>query len=134
MKTKEKLKLDQSLLKNHFYNTFVLLQWIEQNAMMHDTEVEVDHEIIPTTYTIFHKTDIVLHTEIGLIVTKVLLLHTTLDQDMTTVKETRDLIAFLIDPHTDHLIDVTFVTDIDHAHIQEMITILQDIHLLLDHL
>ena len=134
MKTKEKLRLDQSLFKNRFYNTFVLLQLIEQNAMMHDTKVELHHKIIPTTYTIIHKTDIVLHIEIDLIIIKVLLLHTTLDQDMTTIKETRDLIALFIDPHTDHFIEATFVTDIDHAHIQEIITILQHIHLLLHHL
>ena len=42
---------------------------------------------------------------------------------MTNIQETRDLLALLIDPHTGHLIDVTLVTDIDHAHIRELITI-----------
>ena len=65
--------------------------------------------------------------------TKVLLLHNTLDHDMPTTKETRDLIALLIDPHIDHLIDVTLVTDIAHSHIQEIQTILRNIHLLFDH-
>ena len=65
--------------------------------------------------------------------TTVLLLPTTLDHDMTTTKDTRDLIALLIDPHIDHLIYVTLVTDIDHAQIQDIITILPNKHLLLDH-
>ena len=46
---------------------------------------------------------------------KVLLLHTTLDHDMTITKKTRDLIALLMDPHSDQLIDVTLIKDIDHA-------------------
>ena len=49
---------------------------IEQIAMIHDTEVEVHHEIILTTITKIHKTDIVLHLEIDLVMTKVLFLHT----------------------------------------------------------
>ena len=69
--------LDQNPPKNHLYNTFVLLQMIEQNAVIHNTEVEVHHEKILTTNTIIHKTDIVLHLEIDLVMTKILL-HTTL--------------------------------------------------------
>ena len=120
-KTKEKPILDQKILKNHLYNTFVLLQMIEQNVMIHDTEVEVHQEILLSTKTTLQKTDIALHLEIDLVIlvmTKVLL-QTTLDHDMTTTKETRDLIAVLIDLHTNHLIDVTIVTDIDHAHTTE---------------
>ena len=120
--------LDPNLLKNHLYSTFVLPQMIEQNAAIHDTEVEVHNEIILQTNTIIYQTDIVLHLESDLVLTKVLLLHTTLDHDMTTTKETRDLIALLIDLRTDHLIDVTLVIDIDHANIQEIIIILQNIH------
>ena len=93
--------------------------------MIHDTEVEVHHEINLTTTTI-HKTDIALQLEIDLDMTKVLLIHTTLDHDMTTTKDTRDLIALLIYPHADDLINVTLVTDTDHAHIQEITT---DLHL-----
>ena len=129
-KTKGKLTLDPNLLKNHLYNNSVLIAFIEQNAMIHDTEVEVHHEINLTTTTI-HKTDIALQLEIDLDMTKVLLIHTTLDHDMTTTKETRDLIALLIDPHTDDLINVTPVTDTDHAHIQEITT---DLHFFSDHL
>ena len=133
-KTKEKPMLHPNLLENHLYSTFVLPQMIEQNAMIHDTEVEVHHEIILSINAIIHKIDIVLHLEIGLIMTKVLLFHTTLDHDMTTTKKIGNLIALLMDPHTYHLIDVPLVTDIDHAHIQEITLILQDMHLLLDHL
>ena len=51
---------------------------------------------------------------------------------MTFINKARDFIALSIDPHTDHLIDMTRVTDIFHAHNQEIITILQDKHLFLD--
>ena len=124
--------LDQNLLKSHLYSTFVLPQTTEQNHMIHAIEVEVIHEII-ITKTI-HKADIALHLEIGLVMTRVLLLHNTLDHDMTIIKEIRDPIALLTDLRTDPLIDMTLVTDIDHARIQEITTILQSTHLLLDHL
>ena len=52
---------------------------------------------------------------------------------MTIIKETRDLIGLFIDPHTNHLTDVTPVTDIDHAHTLEII-ILHATYPLLDHL
>ena len=110
--TKEKPMLDQNRLNNQLYSTFVLPRMIEQNAMIHDTEVEVHHGIILTTYTIIHKTDIVLHIEIDLVIPKVVPLHTTLDHDLTTTKETRDLLALFVDPHKDHLTDVTLVADI----------------------
>ena len=76
---------------------------------------------------------IALHLEIDLVMTRVLLLHNTLNQDITIIKETRDLTVLFIDPLTNNLIDAILVTDSDHAHIQE-ITVLQDAHLLLDHL
>ena len=41
---------------------------------------------------------------------------------MTIIKEILDLIALLIDPPTNHLTDMTLVTDIDHAHILETTT------------
>ena len=104
--------LDQNRLNNQLYSTFVLPRMIEQNAMIHDTEVEVHHGIILTTNTIIHKTDIVLHIEIDLDIPKVVPLHTTLDHDLTTTKETRDLLALFVDPHKDHLTDVTLVADI----------------------
>ena len=84
MKTKEMLMLDQNLLRNHLYNTFVLLVMTEQNDMIHNIGVELHHEVTIITTTI-HKTDIALHLEIGLVMTRVLLLHKTLDHDLTTI-------------------------------------------------
>ena len=50
---------------------------------------------------------------------------------MTIKKDSRDHIALLIDTHTNHLIDVTPVTDSDHAHFLE-IKFLHDIPLPFD--
>ena len=66
--------------------------------------------------------------------TRILLLHITHNHDMTNINETRDLNTLLTDHLTNHLIDVILVADIDHAHIQDITTILQVTHLLLDHL
>ena len=66
--------------------------------------------------------------------TRVLLLHNTRDHDMTIIKEIRDPIALFTDLLTDPLIDMTLVTDIDYARIQEITTMLRDTHLPLDHL
>ena len=75
--------LNQNLHKNHSFSTFVLLPMTEQNTMIIDTEVEVPHETTLTT-KIIPKTDTVLHLEIetDFVMTKVLLRHTTPDQDM----------------------------------------------------
>ena len=100
---------------------------IEQNDMIHDIEVEVHQERIIITKLTAHKTFTALYLEIILVMTKVLLLHITLDHDMTILKDTRDLIALFINPHTNQLIDVTLITEIDHVHILEM-TILHDTH------
>ena len=64
--------------------------------------------------------------------TKVLLLQNTLDHNMTTINEIHDPIALLTDLLTDPLTDNTPVIDIDHARIQEISKILQDIHLHID--
>ena len=100
--------------------------------MIHDIEAEVHQEIIKTKI-IFHKTDTVLPLEIVLVMTNTLLLDNALVRGITIIKETHDLIALLIDPPTNHRIDVTLVTDIDHAHILE-ITILHNTKLPSDHL
>ena len=94
MKTKEMLMQNQNLLRNHLYNTFVLPQTTEQN----DIEVEVNHEKNFIPKTTIHKIDIDLQLEIDLVMTKILLLHNTLDQEMTIINATRALIALLIDP------------------------------------
>ena len=96
---------------------------IEQNTIIIDIEVEVPRETTLTTKTI-HKTDTVLHLEIDLVMTKVLLLHNTLDHDITVLHT---------DPHTDLLIDTILVLDTDHAPIPE-ITNLQNIQIHRDHL
>ena len=54
---------------------------------------------------------------------KVLLLHNTLDHDMTTINEIHDSIALLTDLLTDTLTDMTLVIDIDHARVEEITTI-----------
>ena len=70
MKTKEMHMLDRKLLKCQLYSTFVLPQTTEKNDMIHIIEVEVIHEIIITTKIQIHKTDIALHSEIDLVMTK----------------------------------------------------------------
>ena len=116
--------LDQNLHKNHSFSTFVLLPMTEQNTMIIDTEVEVPHETTLTT-KIIHKTDTVPHLEIDeietdFVMTKVLLLHTTPDQDMIHTNVILDLTVLLPDLLIDPHIDETLVLDTDHAHIQEI--------------
>ena len=124
--------LDQNLHKNHLYSTFVILPMIEQNTMIIDTEVEVLHETTLTTKPI-HQIDTVLHLEIDLAMTKVLLLHNTLDHDMILTNVIPGLIAQHTDPRIDLLIDTTLALDTDHAPIPETI-ILQNIQIHTDHL
>ena len=104
---------------------------IEQNTMIIDTEVEVHHETL-TTKTI-HKIDTVLHLEIVLAMTKLLLLHNTLDHDMILTNVISGLTALHTDPRTDVIIDTTLALDIDHAPIPETIN-LQSIQIHTDHL
>ena len=105
---------------------------IEQNIMIIDTEVEVPHETILTTKTI-HKIDTVLHLEIDLVMTNVLLLHTTLDYDMIRINMTPGLTALQTDPHTDLRIDTALALDTGHAPIPET-TNSQNIQIHTDHL
>ena len=105
---------------------------IEQNTMIINTEVKVPHETTLTSKTI-HKIDTVLHLEIDLVMTKVLLLHSTLDHDMIRTTVTPGLTALHTDPHTDLRIDTTLALDIDHAPIPE-ITNSQNIQIHTDHL
>ena len=120
--------LDLNLHKNLLYNTFVLLQTIEQNTMIIDTEVEVPQETTLTIKTI-HKIDTVLHLEIALVTIKVLLFHITLDHDMIHTNVIPGPTVLLIDPH----IDTTLVLDTDHASIPETINS-QNIQIHTDHL
>ena len=100
-KTNEMHMLDQNLHKNHSYSTTVLLLMIEQKTMIIDIEVEVPHVITLTTKPI-HKIDTVLHLEIDLAMTKVLLLHNTLDHDMILTNAIHGLTVL----HTDLRIDL----------------------------
>ena len=101
--------------------------------MIHAIEVEVIHETIITT-RIIHITDIALHPEMDFDIIKILLLHNTLDHDMTTINEIHGPIALLTDLFTDPLTDMTLVIETNHVHIREITTILQDTHLHIDHL
>ena len=132
MKINEKHMLDLNLHKNLLYNTSVLLQTIEQNTMIIDTEVEVPQETSLTIKTI-HKIDTVLHLEIDLVTIKVLLLHTTLDHDMIHTNVIPGPTVLLTDLHTDPHIDTTLVLDTDHAPIPET-TSSQNIQIHTDHL
>ena len=124
--------LDLNLDKNLLYNTFVLLQTIEQNTMIIDTEVEVPQETT-LTIKIIHKIDTVLHLEIDLVTIKVLLLHITLDHDMIHTNVIPGPTVLLTDLHTDPHIDTTLVLDTDHAPIPETINS-QNIQVHTDHL
>ena len=124
--------LDQNLHKNHSYSTFVLLLMTEQNSMIINIKAEELHEITHTTKTI-HKIDSLLHLEIDLAMTKVLLLHNTLDHDMILINAIHGLTVLHTDLLTDLLIDTTLALDIDHALIRETI-ILHVIQIHTDHL
>ena len=65
--------------------------------------------------------------------TKVLLLHSTLDHDMIHTNMSPGLTALHTDPHTDLRINTTLALDIDHAPIPET-TNLQNIQVYTDHL
>ena len=124
VKTNEMLKLDQNLHKNHLYNTSVLLLTIEKNTMIIHLEVEV-LQVTNLTRSM-HKIDTVLHLEIDLAMTKVLLvLHNTLEHDMILTNAIHGLAALHTDLLIDLLIDTTLALDKDHAPIQETIIYIQ---------
>ena len=106
----------------------------EQNTMIIDTEVEVPHETTLTT-KIIHKTDTVLHLEIetDFVMTKVLLLHTTLDQDMMHTNGILDLTVLLTDLFIDPHIAKILILGTDHAPIQ-VTTNSQSTQIHIDHL
>ena len=132
MKTNEMHMLDQNLHKNHMYSTSVPSLIIEQTTMIINIEVEVPHVTTLTT-KLTHKIDTVLHLEIDLAMTKLLLLHNTLDHNMILINAIHGLTALHTDLRIDLLIDTTLALDIDHALIQESI-ILQNTQIHIDHL
>ena len=87
--------------------------------MIINREVEVLHVTTLTTRLI-HKIDTVLHLEINLAMTKVILLHNTLDQDMIIIDAIHDLTALHIGLLIDLPIDTILALDIDHNPIQEI--------------
>ena len=99
---------------------------------MIDTEFEVPHETTLTTKLI-HKIDTVLHLEIDLVMTKVLLLHTTLDHDMIRTNMIPGPTVLHTDLHTYPHIDTTLALGTDHAPIPET-TNSQNIQIQTDHL
>ena len=99
--------------------------------MILDVEVGVHNRY--TVHNRAHKTDFVLHLEIALLMTKVLLLQTLLAHDMTTIEELVDLIAPLIDLQIDLPIHMTLVITIDLVFVLEILTF-PDILLHSDHL
>ena len=123
---------DDNLHKNPLYSTSVFLLTIEQNTPIIDIEVEVHHVTTLRTRPI-HKIDTVLHLEIDLAMTNVLLLHSTLDHDMILINAIHGLTALHTDLLIDLLKDTTLALDIDHSPIQETIN-LQDIQIHTDHL
>ena len=91
--------------------------------MIHGIEAEVLHDLIIITKIQTHKTDIALHPGTDSVMTKILLLHNTLDHDTTTTKEIHDHIALLTDLLTNPRIDRTLVKEIDHVRIHEITTV-----------
>ena len=100
--------------------------------MIIDIEVEVPHVATLTAKTV-HKFDTVLLLEIDLAMTKVLLIHNTLDHEMILTYAIPGLTVLHTDPRIDLLIDTTLALDIDHAPIPETI-ILQNIQIHTDQL
>ena len=109
-----------------------LLKDIQNISKIFDIEVEVPHVITLTTKLI-HNIDTVLHLEIDLVMTKVLLLRNTLDHGMIPTNAIHALTVLHTDLRIDLLIDTTLALDIDHAHIQETI-IFTNILIHTDHL
>ena len=83
MKIKGTPMLDLNLLKNHLYNTSVLLlvtltlteKTTNLQNFMLDTVVEVHHVMVKQIATIHHKIDIALTLETDTNMTELLLLH-----------------------------------------------------------
>ena len=85
-----------------------------------DIEVEVPHVTTLTTKPI-DKIDTVLHLEIDLGMTKVLLLHDTLDHDLILTNAIHGLTALHTDLRIDLLIDTTLALDIRYMFIHHQV-------------
>ena len=136
--------LDLNLLKNHLYNTSVLLlvtiilteQITNLQNLMIDTVVEVHHVIVIQIVIIYHKIDIGLTLETDTEMTELLLLHNLTDQDMTTIDEIHVPIVNYTDLHADHHKDKIHAIDINHVptlEIDNFNSTLPHVDLLLNH-
>ena len=109
---------------------------IDQMNIPTDNAVEViyNHETTFIPKLTPHRSDIILHHEIEIIMTEALLLKNIKVLDITTINKILDPIVLHID-HTNHLTDGILVLNTDHVLIQKT-TILQNIllylHLLQD--
>ena len=86
MKINEKHTLGRNLLERHLYSTFVLLAKTEQNKIL-DIQADVHRVINIIMKTSTHYTDIAVHQEIALPLTRVPLLLAIFVHDMTITKE-----------------------------------------------
>ena len=115
--------LDQNLLKNHLYNTSVLIlvtitlteQTTNLKNLMIYTAVEVHHVIVIQIATIHHKIDIALTLETDTDMTELLLLHILTDQDITTINAIHVPIVHHTDLRIDDHIDKIHAMDINHV-------------------
>ena len=115
--------LDLNFLKNHLYNTSVLLfvsiilteQVTNLQNLMIDTVEEVHYVTVIQIAIIHHKIDIALTLETDTDMSQLLLLHNLTDQDMTTIDEIHVPIVHHTDLHTDHHIDKIHAIDIYHV-------------------
>ena len=101
---------DQNRLEISLYSTFVLHPMTEQIEVMRYQSRSTSRN--KHNKPKFHKIDIILHLEIVIVVTENLP-HNLLDQDMTNIKETLDLVVIFIDLFIDQHTDVTLVIDAD---------------------
>ena len=103
----------------------------DQMNLTTDNAVEVHHETTAITKIVSHRSDIVLHHQSEIIMTKAVLLKLIMHvPNIITINESQDLIVLLID-HTDHLRDVIPNLDTDHVRIR-VTTYSQNILLHLD--
>ena len=120
--------LDPNLLKNHLYNTSILLpvtitlteRTTNPQDLLIDIVVEVHHVIVIQTIMLHPKIDIVLTAETDTSVTELLLLHNLTDQDLTTTDEIHVLIVHHTDLRIDRHIEKIHVIDINHVHTLEI--------------
>ena len=137
MKINVILMHDQSLLKNLFYNIFVLPPMIKHQDMIQDQMTIPLAIIVEVHLDMVIKNPIILNIDNDLlldlvtIMIELLLLHTIPGLGMTTIKEILVHIVHHTDLLTDHLTDVIHVPDIN-LDLTSEITTFKDTLLLTD--